>query len=262
LPDGTSGGPLVSPDLETAEQEEVGAALAGVLQSRLGGRCVGATMSLTAAQEGRLGNVLRRRGWTRTPIPAAVVPMAGGLNHVEYNVLPKNRRNERNRGLRRGAEIGTSYDPADLSAFYPLYQAAADRWGIAPAPLPLLQQLLTAGERRVFLCTVRYEGRVIGAHLNLQHGDRVTAWIGATMAEHNRTLFPATLLIWQGMVECAARGVTAFDLGGSAGRSKLADFKRLFGAETEERSLYRREVRWWRWLRALRRLSPQGGVAV
>jgi CelD/BcsL family acetyltransferase involved in cellulose biosynthesis len=251
LPDGATGGPLLAPGLTAAQRERVAAALISALEDRLGGAHVGATVSLPAAGEIDLGPLLAARGWEPTPIPASVVPLAGDLAQVEYDVLPKNRRNERNRGLRRGAEIGTSYDPADLEAFHDLYLAAARAWDVEPVPLGCLRELLERGEGKVFLCTVRYDGRLIGAHFDLHHGRRVTAWVGATDPEHNRHLFPATLLIWQGLVECDARGATAFDLGGSAGRGKLADFKRRFGAEIETRALYTRDVPWYRGARRL-----------
>jgi len=260
LPDGTSGGPLVDPAIAATPRGEIVAGLAATLRSRLGGRDVVATLSLPAGAESRDGDRLRAAGWEHLPIPASVVPVSGGIDHVEYEILPKNRRNERNRGLRRGAVIGTSRDPDDIAEFYPIYRAAAAGWGVEAAPLGLLQQLVVEGEGRAFLCTVHYEGRLVGAHLNLHHGRRVTAWVGATLPEHNRMIFPATLLIWQGLVECDARGAEFFDLGGSAGRTKLAEFKRLLGAEIEERGLYRSEVAWFRTLRRLRaRVAGTGG---
>jgi hypothetical protein len=258
LPAGTSGGPLVNPDLAGDLHDLVGIELVERFAAELRGRRVAAALNLASAADARWRVALVRRGWSHSAIPAAFIPTSGDLEHVEYSVLPKKRRNERNRGLRRGAVLGTSYDPDDAAAFYAIYGRAAGGWGGEPIPLPLIQQLLSEGQPAVFLCTVRYGGRLIGAHLNLQHGDRVTAWLGATLPEYHRELFPATLLIWQGIVECIERGCRTFDLGGHAGRTKLAEFKRHLGAETEQRGLYRRERAWWRQLRRLR--SRAGGA--
>ena len=46
-----------------------------------------------------------------------------------------NKRNERNRGLRRGAQVFVSRDDADLAAYYPLYTAAAARTGRGADPV-------------------------------------------------------------------------------------------------------------------------------
>ncbi|MFO7654724.1 MAG: GNAT family N-acetyltransferase [Candidatus Krumholzibacteriia bacterium] len=257
LPDGTTGGPLVAPDLPSDLAERAVSLLTAEFRARLGGREITATMSLSAESDACWRPLLARAGWERISIPTSVIPLDGGLAHVESQVLPKNRRNERNRGLRRGARLATTTDPQAAADFHAIYRAAAAGWDVEPTPLPLVQRLLRDGAGRVFLCTAHHEGELLGAHLNLQHGRRVTAWLGATRQEHARTLFPATLLVWQGLVECAARHVDRFDLGGSAGRAQLAEFKRLLGARTEERGLYRRDVAWAAALRRFRSLPTR-----
>ena len=118
-----------------------------------------------------------------------------------------------------------------------------------------MEELAERGEGRAFLIYVEYEDRIIGGHFCVQGGDRLVAWVGATLAEHNRRLFPATLIVWQEITEGCARGVRYVDLGGSGGIGTLSRFKRLLGADTEVRGHYTLSTPWWRAARQLRRLG-------
>jgi hypothetical protein len=195
------------------------------------------TFSLTAVQEQRYGSVLQRTGWRRHEIQAAIMPLAEGLDHVEMHVLKKNRRNERNRSLKRGCRYGVTNDKDFLAEYYPIYRAAAERWGITATPLGLLRDMLIAPGDHTFLTYVTFEDSVIGGHLNFHWGNRVIAWNGATRPEHDDK-FPATLLIWADLEEACRRQAEWLDLGGHGGKASLANFKRLLGAEGEIRGHY------------------------
>ena len=243
--DGTPGGPLVAPDLTDPERDDLFQALVQAYAHLRRQRNLAATLTLNSYHERRYGHLLSRSVWHRQGIPTAFMPLAGGLAHVEMHVLKKNRRNERNRSLKRGCSYQVTVDPEILEAYYPIYYAATERWGIEPIPSLLLRQLLTAGEGRAYLTCVWYEGELIGGHLNLHWCDRVTVWNGATQPAHDDK-YPATLLIWADLEEACRRGASWLDLGGSAGRAKLANFKRLLGAQEEIRGHYVLESSWLR----------------
>ncbi len=246
--DGTSGGPVITSALAPDQREQLFTDLVECYAGIRHGSVQEATLSLTAGQEQDYSHLLQGTGWRRQEVPAAVMPLEGGLDYVERHVLKKNRRNERNRALKRGCSYGVTSDLDLLSTYYPIYEASAHRWGITPVPLGLLRDVLKGGEEHAFLTYVRCEDEIVGAHLNFHWGDRVTAWNGATLPAHDDK-FPATLLIWADLEEACRRGAAWLDLGGSGGLASLANFKKLLGAQEEVRGHYVLEstlMRVWR----------------
>lgn len=250
--DGTAGGPLVAPDLPVATRAAVAAALlAEWTRAARRPDVAAASLILSPEAEARWGGVPAARGWRRRDLPFAVLPLDGGPSAVEYGVLPKNRRNERNRALRRGCTSGVTDDPVVLGEYYPIYLAAARRWGVKPTPEALLRELLSRGAGAAFLSWVRRDGRVIGGHVCFRHGVEVVAWNGATLAEH-ADVFPATLLVWTDVVEACRGGARRLDLGGSGGQAGVARFKELLGARFATRGCWELTAplaRVWRRLR-------------
>ncbi len=241
--EGTSGGPVVAADLAASVQERIfGDLVAGLAGQRRGllGACA---LVLSPVQEERFGPVIERLGgWNRQEVSTALVSLDGGIDRVEQDRLVMNKRNERNRGLRRGAEVFATDDPALLGQYYRIYESAAGHWGIEPVPLELLQAVLRDKDDRAFFVCVRLAGQVIGGHLNLHYGDKVLAWNGVTDPQYARTHFPATLCFWGDMVEACRRQARWLDLGGSGSVGSLAGFKKYFGAELRVRGLYTRDT--------------------
>ena len=272
--EGTSGGPLLHSCLAAADRQhvyqELMAAYLDLRSSGLGTTCV----SLNHPQEEQYGRWLRESsvGWACHDTPAAVIALDGGLEFVEMNLMKKNKRNERNRGLRRGASIKITNDPDLLAAYYPIYEKASQRWNLPAAPLPFLQALLTdenlvqPGISRTFFTCVLLDKQVIGGHLNLQFKDRVIAWNGVTDPQFARTHFPATLAVWGDIEESCRRRARLLDLGGSGGVVSLEGFKKNFGATSETRGHYVLDSMGMKILRGGRNLlrglrSPSSGEA-
>ncbi len=257
--EGTAGGPLVKTALPADQRRDVARALLAAW-TRLARRptVVAAEMILPPASDAAWRAEALAAGWRRRDLTAAVLPLTGGVAAVEYGVFPKNRRNERNRSRRRGCVAGVATDAAPLDEYYPIYRAAARRWGVTPAPRQLLVELLTRSGGAAFLSWVRWEGRLIGGHLCLHHRDDVTAWLGATASAHNDK-FPATLLVWTDIEEACRRQALRLDLGGSGGSASIARFKELLGAHAEVRGHY--TVASWPYA-AWRRLCRHAGDPV
>ena len=242
--EGTSGGPLVAGDLGSAEQDHV----FGMLIDGLAGLSLGPlgtiAMVLGPAQEKRFGPLMRKRpGWVRNEAPTAAVSLDGGIEQVQKSRLVRTKRNERNRGLRRGVEVFPTDEVELLREYYGIYQRATRHWGVEPAPLALLESLLLDPAGRVFFICVRFEGKVIGGHLNLHYGDRILAWNGVTDPALSRSHFPGTLCFWGDLVEACLRNAAWLDMGGSGGVGSLVGFKKYFGAELQMRGLYIRDSR-------------------
>jgi hypothetical protein len=240
--EGTSGGPVIAGDLEEQEQDKIFGLLVDALGTCRSGFLGSCAMVLNPAHEERFGRLMgSRSGWVRHDAPTAIVSLSGGIDQVEKKRLVMNKRNERNRGLRRGAEVFATDDPALLKEYFGIYDQAARHWGIDPVPHSLLQSLLGDDKQCVFFTCVRLDGKVIGGHLNLHFGQKVLAWNGVTDPQYARTHFPATLCFWGDMVEACRRGAAWLDLGGSGRVGTLAGFKKYFGAELQMRGLYVRD---------------------
>ncbi len=237
--EGTSCGPLVAGDLPAAQQDALVADLLDRYARLRRGPLGAVTLALGPEREARFGSLLQRRGrWMRHDSPTAVIDLAGGPDEVAARRLSMPKRNERNRGLRRGAVVDATADAGVLDEYYPLYLAAAAQWGVAPTPLSFLRALLADPGGRAFFTRVRVEGRLVGGHLNLHLGDRVFAWNGVTDPAVARSHFPATLCFWGDIVEACRRGARWLDVGASGGISSLDGFKRYFGAEARARGYY------------------------
>lgn len=253
--DGNSGGPLLQPDLPPAERAALFATLVNSFLARRPGGLATAAMALNPASEKEFGALLTGYGpWRRQDSPTAMVSLAGGIEVVARERLVMNKRNERNRGLKRGAEVFASHDADLLAAYYPIYERASAHWGVPATPLGLLRDLLADPLGRVFFTCVRLEGQVIGGHLCLHLGERVFAWNGVTDPAFARSHFPATLCFWGDMVEACRRGAQWLDFGASGGIQSLSGFKRYFGAEMFPRGFYVADTAA---LRFLRRMAGQ-----
>jgi hypothetical protein len=237
--EGTSCGPLVARDLPVPDQAACVRALLTTYRGLLPGPLGAVTFALGPERERRFGSLAASMGgWTRHESPTAVIDLEADAETVALTRLSNSKRNERNRGLKRGAVVTATRDQGDLAEYYPLYAAAATNWGIVPTPLSFLQALLADPLERVFFTCVRCEGRVIGGHLNLHLGDRVFAWNGVSDPAVARSHFPGTLCMWGDIVESCRRGARQLDIGASGGITSLEGFKRYFGAGTEERGYY------------------------
>ena len=237
--EGTSGGPIVREDLPVARQEEVFRVLLDTFLSRRRGAFNTVAVSLNTNHERRFGHLLRGDPrWRRRDVPGAVIDLSGGVEQVEMTRMKKTKRNEKNRGLRRGVEVFTTNDLQWLRRYYHIYQAASRKWEITAVPLAFLEDLLKADEERAFFTCVTLEDEVIGGHLNLVFGDRVIAWNGVTDPAYARSHFPATIAVWWDIVESCRRGARWLDLGASGGVTTLSGFKKYFGAELETRGFY------------------------
>lgn len=257
--EGASGGPVIAGELDDQERAQLFDLLIDCLANQGAGFLRRWSVSLNTAGEQLHGHALARRGdWHRRAVPGAVIDLSAGLETFEMSAMKKNKRNERNRGLKRGLASFVTHEVRWLREYYPLYKAASRTWGMPPVPLEFLSGLLGLGAERSFFTCVTCEERVVGGHLNLVHGDRVLAWNGVTDPSLARTHFPATVAVWQDAVEACRRGARLLDLGASGGVVSLEGFKKNFGATFEDRGFYVKETAALRLLSGVRHLWSAG----
>lgn len=232
--DGVQGGPQVPADLPAELQAEAFTSLCRTFADLVGRRCVVAAYSLSPSSLARFGTLAPIGPWHDVATRAAVVPCADGLVAVDQR-LDRIRRSERDRALRRGCRLQIETDPAVLAEWYPLYTARAARWAQIPVPLGFMQDLLREAPDRVAFGTVRLDGELLGGHFGFASGGRLVSWQGGVRPDLPAGLFTTVLLYWLDIETACARGLTAVDFGGCAGRDSLWDFKRRFGAVAETR---------------------------
>ena len=192
-------------------------------------------MTVIAGSAADPGADLDDQRWQRQQYDSAVVDCRGGIDHVERDLWTNNRRNERNRGLKRGCTLHAEQDPSVVAQWYPLYVAEAAAWAQAPVPLAFLQDLLTEAAPHCVFNAVRHEGAVIAGHFCFRSRGRLVAWQGAVRPDVQGTLFPTALVYWQDLSLACDEGMTGVDFGGCIGRDSLWEFKRRCGALPESR---------------------------
>lgn len=236
--DGTLGGPLLHPELEVRERHDVVRSLMGGVLDQLRGRTGLAVVTLAASEAPDLAEDPGVRRWRCERYESAIVDCREGLDHVDTALWTNNRRNERNRGLKRGCALRSSVDSGDIARWYPLYEAKARQWAQAPVPLGFLQQLTQEAPDRVCFDHVVHDGEIVAGHFCFVSRQRLVAWQGAARPDLARSHFLTTLLYWRNIETACERGLEGVDFGGCVGRDSLWEFKRRCGALPEERCQY------------------------
>jgi len=237
--EGTTGGPFCLSNLSDEEKVKVNSMLLEEFAKLSAEKKVIASTVCTSSFEA--GDILHRAGFEMQPFTGASISLVDGYDHVEMNVIKKNRRNERNRSMKRGCTTGVTTDPKIIDEYYPIYLRATSRWGTKPVPEQLLKDLLTDSSGDAFMSWVRLDGKLIGGHLNFSAGGIVTAWNGATDLEL-KDVFPASVLIFTDVEEACSRGCVLLDLGAHGGVEGVEQFKRMFGAESDRRIMFTKKT--------------------
>lgn len=234
--DGAVTGPQIAADLPPELQDRVFSDLCLALASMVKGGTVLAAVTV-ADQEARrrLAGMPQRRGWALQAFRSAVVDCRPGPARIESEAWTKNRRNERNRGLRRGCTLQRENDSAALERWYPIYLRQAGQWAQAPVPLGFLVDFLREDPAKVVLNTVRLRGDIVGAHYCFISRNRLVPFLSGAVSSLQGTHFINTLLYWQDILYACEAGLDAVDFGGCVGRDSLWDFKRRCGGVPEER---------------------------
>jgi len=237
--EGTFGGPFCLTTLSDEEKSRVNSMLLEEFVKLSSGIKVIASTVCTSSFEA--GNILTSAGFEMQHFTGASISLDDGYNHVEMNVIKKNRRNERNRSLKRGCTTGVTNDPKIIDEYYPIYLKATRRWGTKPVSEQLLKDLMAYSNDEAFMSWVRLDGKLIGGHLNFSAGGIVTAWNGATDLEL-KDVFPASVLIFTDVEEACSRGCTLLDLGAHGGVEGVEQFKRMFGAGSDRRIIFTKKT--------------------
>ncbi len=172
-------------------------------------------------------------------------------------ILTTRKRNDIRRLTRKGVEVATSREPADIEAVYGLYLKRMATWSQRPGliyPLALYERQMAADDATTRLYVARFEGRIVG-------GTFVCCWNGiwhyqAGYFDHDaRSLRPNVLVQERIIRDAIETGARIYDMLPSAGIASVEAFKESFGG---------RRTRFPRWEREgcvhglIRRLRGRG----
>ena len=152
--------------------------------------------------------------------------------------------------------------PGRLDEYWPLYAAAAARWGRAGPPYPraLFEALLASPAVELWLMHVA--GRPACGAVVFVGRRAALYWQGAArIDDQTRASFPMLRLMDALIGSLASRGVPWLNLGASEGLPSVGRFKDELGARVVTYPTLRHESVAWRALAALRRAARLGAGA-
>jgi peptidoglycan pentaglycine glycine transferase (the first glycine) len=159
------------------------------------------------------------RNWTRspvdlTPIHTLMIDVGQPDELLLAAMHPKARYNLR-LAQRHGVEVSRTTDPADLRAFYGLFEETAQRNGFFAEPYGFFLNLLAAlvPTRHAEMLLARWQGEVIAGILVTWFGRRATYLYGGSTARC-RHVMPNHLLHWTAIHAARERGCAEYDLYG------------------------------------------------
>lgn len=228
-----SGAPLARPGRHAAVDLAIARGIGALQRSR---RLVGGEWAIYRPHDAPPDDATLAAASGETRImDAAWIDVSQGIDAARARMDRKTRQDVRRAGRRlRFAEA-----PGDLEEAYVLYARQARQWaGHRPLPIELSRRLLEGPDPAARLFSVRDADGLLSAALALDHPrETMLWWSGSHRDARGRGAFP--FLLWSVIEWAAGAGRARVNLGASAGRSPVAQFKASLGAAT-----LRYPVRW------------------
>jgi CelD/BcsL family acetyltransferase involved in cellulose biosynthesis len=232
LPFGSYGDPLA------LDAEAKGALIDGFLEMARSPRCAEAVATLFFG-----GIESPPTGVRMIMEECRLVSLDGGFEEAWGRASAKRRQLCR-RGEAAGVLVRPLETEAELRLFHDIYRTESTAWGgVHPYPFALFLELFRRRESVIvwgaFLGDV-----LLGAHIDLYHGNMAQAWQGG-MTERARDYDAGALLIKGAMAEACRRGMRFFNLGSSGGNEGIMFFKESFGGREHRYAVWTTAKRWW-----------------
>jgi hypothetical protein len=179
-------------------------------------------------------------GMRRLPTSVIRLRIEGDFDEGYEASLRRARRKERRRLLRSGFGVQLEDPDRFLESFHEIYAERCRDWGSRPVPLHTLRELFACGDEWLAFVARSSDGQILGAHLCIDLGDELFAWLGTTRRVEGGSL--ATLLVEAELRWCHTQGRSLLNLGTSGELGGVSEFKRGISAEDDPRWI----VRWQR----------------
>lgn len=208
-------------------------------------RCLEAGASMFLGWEGGESPGSSRR---RTE-ECRLINIEGGFEDFWRNSLSRKRRQLCNKAERRGVVTKLLRSGEELAKLYEIYFEESRSWrGIHPYPIKFFRELFGRSEEGVFFWGAFLEGELLGAHIDLFHGEMAQAW-QAAVSKDASNYAASSLLIKKAVEEACRRGMRIFNLGSSGGNKGIMFFKESLGGEEYIYPLFAERKKWWVWLK-------------
>lgn len=177
-----------------------------------------------------------------------------GPHALEKRFSPSRMRQIR-KGLKNGAEVRETHDPAEIQAFarmlHRVYSFKVRRHFPSLRFFREMEHWLTEGERsRIFIVT--YHGRIIGGSACIYSGTNAFLWFSGGMRKTYARQYPGILAVWYALVDAKQRGyrhLEFMDVGLPFHKHGYREFVQRFGGrQISTRRWFRLR---WRWLNKL-----------
>jgi CelD/BcsL family acetyltransferase involved in cellulose biosynthesis len=187
----------------------------------------------------------RESGPRWSPLETFVV-RADGIEDFEELLLrrlPKNRRNECRRSVKRGLRVEVDPDAACLPAVWDIYREQCERWGSPPVHAGVWEAVLSNAPQGHLFVVLDEGDEVVGGHLCVELPGELFAWLGTT--RRLEQTFPSSLIIREELRWVHDHGLGRLNLGSSMGLEGVRNYKALLGATNERRWIHRSTAWWW-----------------
>ncbi|HMK91604.1 MAG TPA: GNAT family N-acetyltransferase [Thermoleophilia bacterium] len=141
-------------------------------------------------------------------------------------------RSSAHKAQRAGVAVRRAVTEDDWRAYFDVYLASRERWGVDPYAgygWPLFAELLRRASPQVELWLAGVDETIVAGALCFSTSWHTVYWHGGALAEYF-ALRPVTWLMHEMMRDAGERGVAWFDLNPSGGLSGVREFKERFGA--------------------------------
>ena len=167
-----------------------------------------------------------RRSWLLDVRPPEQKLLAGMKRSWRYNIKVAER---------GGIQVRPASTPADMEAFYRIYQQTSQRDDFTILPLKHYTDILDLFGEDAILYLADFQDETLVGHLLVRYGDWCWDMFGAT-AEAHRNLKPGYLLHWKTFLWAKEQGCSTYDFRGipevlEAGEEmwNVYEYKRGFG---------------------------------
>ena len=185
---------------------------------------------------------------------ACIVMCCAFYSFVSKRFSPSRMRQIR-KGLKNGAEVRETHDPAEIQAFarmlHRVYSFKVRRHFPSMRFFREMEHWLTEGEHsRIFIVT--YHGRIIGGSACIYSGTNAYLWFSGGMRKTYARQYPGILAVWYALVDAKQRGyrhLEFMDVGLPVHKHGYREFvKRFGGRQISTRRWFRLR---WQWLNKL-----------
>ncbi|MDP8247766.1 MAG: GNAT family N-acetyltransferase [Candidatus Tritonobacter lacicola] len=174
------------------------------------------------------------------PMFTQILRLRDGFEPLWKN-FTKGHRSSAKKAQKMGVTVNIAGSLEDYREYFRIYQDSVKRWGeraTSNYPYRLFKNIYNMQSPGVRLWLAKINGKTISGALVFYHNKHVVWWHGATLGEYFRYC-PANLLQTEIIKDSCRRSYEIYDFNPSGGHGGVVKFKRSFGSQTIDMTLYK-----------------------